>query len=53
MLINIRPGLEAATLLTLYDFIMANKLFCNRFLTLQSTEKNHTPAFSAFAIRKA
>ena len=48
LLIDTRPGLEAASLLTLYDFIMANKLFCNRFLTLQSTEKGHTASFSAF-----
>ena len=45
---NIRPGLEAATLLTLYDFVLANKLFCHHFLTLPPLDKEHAAPFSLF-----
>ena len=47
-LTDVRPGLEAATLLTLYDFVLANKLFCNRFLTVPSADKGHPAPFSTF-----
>ena len=48
VLIDSRPGLEAASLLTLYDFIMANKLLCHRFLTLSPADKTHSAPFSSF-----
>jgi len=43
-----RPGLEAAILLTLYDFIMANKVFCHHFLTTPSPDKAQAAPFSTF-----
>lgn len=43
-----RPGLEAATLLTLYDFIMANKVFCHHFLVLPPPDKGYAAPFSSF-----
>ncbi|KAK3721798.1 hypothetical protein LTR37_002963 [Vermiconidia calcicola] len=43
-----QPGLEAAIFLTLYDFIMTNKLFCHTFLTLSSPDKGQPGPFSTF-----
>ena len=43
-----RPGLEAATLLTVYDFVLANKVFCNHLLTLQPSDKGYHTPFSLF-----
>lgn len=43
-----QPGLEAAIFLTLYDFVMTNKLFCHTFLTLPSPDKGQSGPFSTF-----
>ncbi|WPH04992.1 DUF1741-domain-containing protein [Acrodontium crateriforme] len=43
-----QPGPEAATLLTLYDFTLANKLFSRHFITLASSDKAQPPPFSSF-----
>lgn len=43
-----RPGLEAATLLTLYDFVLTNKLFCHHLLTQKALEKDRPAPFSMF-----
>lgn len=42
----IRPGVEAATLLTLYDFALANKLFCHHLVSLPASDKDQAPPFS-------
>ncbi|KAK0948064.1 hypothetical protein LTR29_000588 [Friedmanniomyces endolithicus] len=42
------PGPEAATLITIYDFALANKLFCRRFVTQEATDKEKPPPFSTF-----
>ena len=43
-----RPGLEASVMLMLYDFVMANKVFCRHFITSPSPGKDHHPPFSTF-----
>ncbi|KAK5119375.1 hypothetical protein LTR85_007731 [Meristemomyces frigidus] len=43
-----QPGPETATLLTLYDFTMANKLFCHHFVSQPSADKGEAPPFSTF-----
>lgn len=43
-----RPGPETATLLTLYDFTLANKLFCHHLVTQPSSDKDQAPPFSTF-----
>ena len=43
-----RPGLEAAIMLTLYDFIVANKVFCHHFITAAAPEKGQAAPFSTF-----
>lgn len=43
-----RPGPETAALLTLYDFILTNKLFCHHFITQSSQWKEHPPPLGAF-----
>ncbi|KAK5175218.1 uncharacterized protein LTR77_000355 [Saxophila tyrrhenica] len=43
-----QPGLAAAILLTLYDFTMANKVFCHHFLTAPLPEKAQATPFSTF-----
>ena len=43
-----RPGLESATLLTLHDFVLANKVFCHHFITLPSPSKGQPTPFSIF-----
>jgi hypothetical protein len=43
-----RPGPEAATLLTLYDFTLANKLFSHHFVTSPAPSKEQPAPFSAF-----
>jgi len=43
-----RPGPETAALLTLYDFTLANKLFCHHLITLPSESKEHPAPFGAF-----
>ena len=43
-----RPGLEASTLLPLYDFVSANKVFCNLLITTPSPDKNIASPFSIF-----
>ncbi|KAK0321562.1 hypothetical protein LTR82_007530 [Friedmanniomyces endolithicus] len=42
------PGPEASTLVTVYDFALANKLFCRRFVAWEATDKEEPPPFSAF-----
>ncbi|TKA32230.1 hypothetical protein B0A54_14994 [Friedmanniomyces endolithicus] len=42
------PGPEAATLITIYDFALANKLFCRRFVAWEATDKEEPPPFSTF-----
>ncbi|EGP91136.1 unnamed protein product [Zymoseptoria tritici ST99CH_1A5] len=42
-----QPGHEAATLLTLYDFALANKLFCHHLISLPSTETGQPAPFSS------
>ncbi|KAK4555646.1 hypothetical protein LTR86_007399 [Recurvomyces mirabilis] len=43
-----QPGSETATLLTMYDFVQSNKLFCNRFVSQPALEKTETAPFSTF-----
>ena len=43
-----RPGLEAATLITVYEFIIANKLFCHNFVTIPAAGKDQASPFSTF-----
>ncbi|KAK4507106.1 hypothetical protein PRZ48_000840 [Zasmidium cellare] len=43
-----QPGGETASLLTLYDFALANKLFCHNLISLPSNEKDQPPPFSTF-----
>ncbi|USW48693.1 Putative armadillo-like helical domain-containing protein [Septoria linicola] len=43
-----QPGNETAALLTVYDFALANKLFCHHFVALASAEKGQATPFSAF-----
>lgn len=43
-----RPGYEAASLLTLFDFVLANKLFSHHFVSLPASEKKQSPAFANF-----
>lgn len=43
-----RPGPEAAILLTLYDFTLANKLFCHHLVSQPPTDKGQAPPFSTF-----
>ncbi|GAB1736072.1 hypothetical protein NU219Hw_g6123t1 [Hortaea werneckii] len=47
-LFNEQPGPETSTLLTLYDFTLANKLFCHHFVSQASSDKAQPPPFSAF-----
>ncbi|KAI7583871.1 DUF1741-domain-containing protein, partial [Hortaea werneckii] len=47
-LFNEQPGPETSTLLTLYDFTLANKLFCHHFISQASSDKAQPPPFSAF-----
>ncbi len=42
------PGPEAATLITVYDFALANKLFCRRFVAWEAMDKDEPPPFSTF-----
>ncbi|KAK4547926.1 hypothetical protein LTR36_010645 [Oleoguttula mirabilis] len=43
-----QPGPEVASLLTLYDFTLANKLFCQHFVSQPSADKGEAPPFSTF-----
>lgn len=43
-----QPGLEAGILLTLYDFIVANKVFCHHFITAPPLENGNSAPFSTF-----
>ncbi|KAF7189692.1 hypothetical protein HII31_09012 [Pseudocercospora fuligena] len=42
-----QPGGEAAILLTLYDFALANKLFCHHLVSIPASEKSQAPPFSS------
>lgn len=44
----LRPGLEISTLLTLYDFVLCNKLFSHHFVTTPSLDGSQPPPFSMF-----
>ena len=44
----LRPGSEIATLLALYDFTLANKLFSQHFITQPSSDTAQPTPFSAF-----
>lgn len=43
-----RPGPNAAILLTTYDFVYANKLFCSLFVTIGGGSREEKPPFGAF-----
>ncbi|KAM3415822.1 hypothetical protein BST61_g9329 [Cercospora zeina] len=43
-----QPAKEAATMLTIYDFALANKLFCHHFVTLQPPDKSQAAPFGTF-----
>ncbi|KAK3675148.1 hypothetical protein LTR78_005082 [Recurvomyces mirabilis] len=43
-----QPGSETATLLTMYDFVQSNKLFCNRFVSQPAQDKTETTPFTTF-----
>lgn len=43
-----RPGPAAATLLSVYDFTLANKLFCFHLISSPATEKGQPTPFSSF-----
>jgi len=43
-----RPGPEVGILLSTYDFVNANKLFCFHFVTLNINEANASPPIGAF-----
>lgn len=43
-----RPANETATLLAVYDFALANKLFCHHFISLPSAGKGEAAPFSSF-----
>ena len=43
-----RPGPEAGTLLTTYDFANANKVFCFNLVTLQADKKMDASPLSAY-----
>ena len=43
-----QPGPETASLLTLYDFVISNKLFCYHLITQPSNDKAQPTPFSAF-----
>ncbi|CAK4032068.1 UPF0588 membrane [Lecanosticta acicola] len=43
-----QPGREAASMLTVYDFALANKLFCHNLVSLPATERDQPPPFSCF-----
>lgn len=43
-----QPGMEAGILLTLYDFIVANKVFCHHFVTAPPLQTGHPAPFSTF-----
>ncbi|KAF2478968.1 hypothetical protein BDY17DRAFT_257459 [Neohortaea acidophila] len=43
-----QPGLEISTLLTLYDFVLCNKLFSHHFVTTPSLDGSQPPPFSMF-----
>ena len=43
---TIRPGPQAATMLSLYDFTLANKLFCTQLITAPSLDKDHSTPLS-------
>lgn len=45
---DFRPGVEAATLLTLYDFTLANKVFSHHFISAPAIDKTHGAPFSNF-----
>lgn len=45
---SLRPGLEAAALLTLYDFTLSNKLFCHHFITIPGPDKTQPAPFNMF-----
>lgn len=47
-LTSFRPGLEASILLPLYDFVSANKVFCNHFITTSPADKTVAASFSSF-----
>lgn len=44
----LRPSRLAAILLALYDFVLANKVFCHEFLTQSRVGKTHEAPFSKF-----
>lgn len=43
-----QPGPGTATILTLYDFTLANKLFCHHLVTQMGSDKSQTPPFGTF-----
>lgn len=43
-----RPGTETASILTLYDFALSNKLFCHHLVSHPSSDKGLAPPFSNF-----
>lgn len=43
-----RPSHSAALLLSTYDFVNANKLFCFNFISIAAAEKNNDSSFSAY-----
>ncbi|GIZ38997.1 hypothetical protein CKM354_000239000 [Cercospora kikuchii] len=43
-----QPAKEAATMLTVYDFALANKLFCHHFITTQPEDKSQAAPFGTF-----
>ncbi|KAK3117736.1 hypothetical protein LTR53_000546 [Teratosphaeriaceae sp. CCFEE 6253] len=43
-----QPGPEVAAMLTFYDFVVANKLFCRHIITQQAPDKDRHVPFSAY-----
>ncbi|KAF2212353.1 hypothetical protein CERZMDRAFT_68014 [Cercospora zeae-maydis SCOH1-5] len=43
-----QPAKEAATMLAVYDFALANKLFCHHFVALQPPDKSQAAPFGTF-----
>nr|POE54160.1 upf0588 membrane protein [Quercus suber] len=43
-----RPGVEASTLLTLYDFTLANKVFSHHFISAPAIDNKNAAPFSNF-----
>ncbi|TKA82713.1 hypothetical protein B0A55_01252 [Friedmanniomyces simplex] len=43
-----QPGSEAATMITVYDFALANKLFCRRFVAQEAVDNEQETPFSTF-----